>query len=78
MIQSFLRENIVFHSFSDSSGTVFFNTISGETIGFSLTESQLVKIIDGDEKKMAYDTEDYKSLIRMLKFPVSTCSEDVR
>lgn len=63
-----LREHVVTHCFSDKSGTVFFNTVSGETIGLALSKADLEQLLLTGELLDELDVESSKLLANVLSF----------
>ncbi|MCC5853629.1 MAG: hypothetical protein JJU30_12370 [Alkalimonas sp.] len=46
MLEALLRPNISVFSFTDHSGTVFFNRLTGETVGVALTQTELLALTE--------------------------------
>ncbi|SEA58745.1 hypothetical protein [Alkalimonas amylolytica] len=69
MLHDVLLEHVVVHSFSDGSGTVFFNQVTGETLGVSLTAQQLERLVSNGETDTSVQAQELHALSRMLKLP---------
>lgn len=70
MLNDALQDHVITHSFSDESGTVFFNQVTGETLGVSLSKEQLTKLLFATEIDTTVQPEEIVSLSRMIKLPL--------
>lgn len=56
-------------SFSDGSGTVFFNTVSGETIALALSEHALTQLLVVEQVDPNWDSEFKQQLAKVMVPP---------
>ncbi|MFT2090424.1 hypothetical protein [Paraglaciecola sp. 2405UD69-4] len=60
----FLEKGVFLHSFIDSSGCVFFNSDSGETLSVKLTEANLIEFICSEQRS---DIENLAALSTLVQ-----------
>ncbi|MDP5206769.1 hypothetical protein ORI99_06920 [Alishewanella sp. SMS9] len=70
-----VKKNFIFHSFSDGSGTVFFNNNTGETLGLAFDAADMVRIL-ATEHALLSDVLAVKELKKVIEFPISCNKPD--
>ncbi|WP_445427875.1 hypothetical protein [Alishewanella sp. HL-SH05] len=70
-----LKRNIIYHSFSDRSGTVFFNINTGETLGLGFDAADMARIL-ANEHALLSDANALKELVKVIDFPISCNNSD--
>lgn len=66
MLSDALPLHIKTHSFSDNSGTVFFNQVTGETLGVTLSAQQVEALLAGTGGQLNMTTYEQQALSSIL------------
>lgn len=75
MLEALLRPHISVFSFTDHSGTVFFNRLTGETVGVSLTQADLLALSKSSLELSSATDEELAVLSGMMALPQQTTQD---